>query len=258
MLYGAIIGDIVGSRFEHCERQKKNEIEFFHKLDNFTDDSIMTLAIYEATKEIIDKNCDDQEALSIYIHYMKEWGKSYPDAGYGSSFKKWLSEDTPLPYNSWGNGSAMRVSAIGNMFNTLEETEKYAILSAEVSHNHTEGIKGAIAIAGSIYLARTTHNKRVIKKYIQELNYKIKPNFIVRPKHTFDVSCQGTIPVAIESFLESNSFEDAIRRAVSMGGDSDTLGAITGSIAEAYYGIPQQLITKCNTYLNDDILSVIC
>ena len=258
MLYGAIIGDIVGSRFEHCARQNRNQLEFFHDLDRFTDDTIMTLAIYEAIEEIIEMHCDEEESLSIIIHYMKEWGKQYPNVGYGASFRKWLEEDYPKPYNSWGNGSAMRVSAIGHKFNSLEETEYYAKLSAVVSHNHDEGIKGAVAIAGAIYLARTTHNKKVIKKYIKDLGYILKPNFIVRPKFTFDVSCQGTIPVAIESFLESNSFEDAIRRAVSMGGDSDTLGAITGSIAEAYYGVPKTLINECRKYLNDDILRVVC
>lgn len=257
MLYGAIIGDIVGSRFEEGYNPKKKNFELFHYQDKFTDDTIMTIAIYEAITEIIDNNCNADEAYQLFINYMQKWGRLYPGAGYGSSFYAWLYSDMPQPYNSWGNGSAMRVSAIGNMFNTLEETEKYARISAMVSHDHVEGIKGAVAIAGAIYLARTTHSKKAIKKYIRNLGYTLKPSFLVRPKYEFDVSCQGTIPVAVEAFLESKSFEDAIRIAISMGGDSDTIGAITGSIAEAFYGIPDTFIEQCNSYLDDNILSVL-
>lgn len=257
MLYGAIIGDIAGSRFEREPNPKKKTFELFHPRNKYTDDSVMTIAVYEATKEIIRTQCDDTVAQQIYVKYLRKWGRLYPNAGYGIRFNRWLYSENPQPYNSWGNGSAMRVSAIGYLFDNLTETEKYAKLSAEVTHNHPEGIRGAIAIAGAIYLARTTHSKRKIKKYIKQLNYKLRPNILVRPKYEFDVSCQGTIPVAIESFLESKSFEDAIRNAVSMGGDSDTIAAITGSIAEAYYEIPNSFITECHKYLDNELLTTV-
>lgn len=257
MLYGAVIGDIVGSRFERGHNPKKKNFELFHYSDRYTDDTVMSIAIYEATQEIIESKCDDITASQLYIKYLQKWGKLYPGAGYGSSFSRWIFDKNPQPYNSWGNGSAMRVSAIGNMFDTIEETQKYAKLSAEVTHNHPEGIKGAIAIAGAIYLARTTHNKKKIKKYIKSLGYTLKYSLIVRPTYQFDVSCQGTIPVAVEAFLESKSFEDALRIAVSMGGDSDTIAAITGSIAEAYYGVPEQLKNECHKYLDDELYILI-
>lgn len=257
MLYGAIIGDIVGSRFEHGFNSKKKNFELFHYCDKFTDDTVMTLAIYEATKDIVDSKCSDSVAKQLYISRMQEWGGLYPNVGYGSSFNNWLHSTNPKPYDSWGNGSAMRVSAIGYMFDTLAETEKYAELSAKVTHNHIEGIKGARAIAGAIYISRTTHSKKKVRQYITNLGYKLKHSLFVRLKHKFDVSCQGTVPVAVEAFLESNSFEDAIRIAISMGGDSDTIGAITGSIAEAFYGAPKKLMNDCHGYLDSRISNTI-
>lgn len=257
MLYGAVIGDIAGSRFERGYNPKKKNFEFFHYNDRFTDDTVMSMAIYEATRDIVQSKCNDEYAKQLYIKYMQKWGQLYPDAGYGSSFYNWLYTKNPQPYGSWGNGSAMRVSAIGYMFNSLEETEKYAEISASVTHNHPEGIKGAKAIAGAIFLARTTHSKKIIKNYITNLGYSLKPSIIVRPTYKFDVSCQGTIPVAVQAFLEGKNFEDVVRIAVSMGGDSDTLGAISGSIAEAYFGIPDNIKNKCKTYLDKNILLVL-
>ncbi|MBQ8218248.1 MAG: ADP-ribosylglycohydrolase family protein [Bacilli bacterium] len=257
MLYGAVIGDIVGSRFERGYNPKKKNFELFHYSNRYTDDTVMTIAIYEATKEIVNSKCDDYTASCLYVDYLRKWGRLYPNAGYGSSFVGWLFSKDPKPYNSWGNGSAMRVSAIGYLFNTLSETEKYARLSAEVTHNHPEGIKGAVAVAGAIYLARTTHNKKKIRRYISNMGYTLKYSLFVRPKYKFDVSCQGTIPVAVEAFLESKSFEDALRIAVSMGGDSDTIAAIAGSIAEAYYGVPESFKNECHKYLDDELFTII-
>lgn len=258
MLFGAAIGDIAGSRFENYDYKGK-DFEFFNYEDRFTDDTVMTLAIYEACVEIKDKNLTEQADIEkCFTESMQKWGKQYPGAGYGGRFCEWIFSEDPQPYNSWGNGSAMRVSSIGWMFDSIEEVEKMAEYSANPSHNHPEGIRGAKAAAGAVYLARTGHRKREIKRYIEgTLKYKLHRCGFVRPKYKFDVSCQGTIPVAIESFLESKNFEDAIRIAISMGGDSDTIGAITGAIAEAFYGVPEELKEGCKQYLDENILSII-
>lgn len=258
MLFGAAIGDIAGSRFESYDYKGK-DFEFFNYEDRFTDDTVMTLAIYEACVEIKDKNLTEQADIEkCFTESMQKWGKQYPGAGYGGRFCEWIFSEDPQPYNSWGNGSAMRVSSIGWMFDSIEEVEKMAEYSANPSHNHPEGIRGAKAAAGAVYLARTGHRKREIKRYIEgTLKYKLHRCGFVRPKYKFDVSCQGTIPVAIESFLESKNFEDAIRIAISMGGDSDTIGAITGAIAEAFYGVPEELKEGCKQYLDENILSII-
>ncbi len=258
MLFGAAIGDIAGSRFESYDYKGK-DFEFFNYEDRFTDDTVMTLAIYEACVEIKNKNLTEQADIEkCFTESMQKWGKQYPGAGYGGRFCEWIFSEDPQPYNSWGNGSAMRVSSIGWMFDSIEEVEKMAEYSANPSHNHPEGIRGAKAAAGAVYLARTGHRKREIKRYIEgTLKYKLHRCGFVRPKYKFDVSCQGTIPVAIESFLESKNFEDAIRIAISMGGDSDTIGAITGAIAEAFYGVPEELKEGCKQYLDENILSII-
>lgn len=258
MLYGAIIGDIAGSRFE-AHDYKGKDFEFFNYEDRFTDDTVMTIAIYEACKEIKENGYTDSLVIEeCFRDSMVKWGREYPGVGYGGRFCEWLFSDDPQPYNSWGNGSAMRASAIGWMFDTIEEVERMAELSANPTHNHPEGIKGAKAVAVSVFLARTGHSKREIKKYIEStLKYKLHRCGFVRPFYKFDVSCQGTIPVAIESFIEGKDFEDSVRTAISMGGDSDTIGAITGSIAEAFYGIDQKLIDVCNNYLSEEIKSVL-
>lgn len=258
MLFGAAIGDIAGSRFENYDYKGK-DFEFFNYEDRFTDDTVMTLAIYEACVEIKDKNLTEQADIEkCFTESMQKWGKQYPGAGYGGRFCEWIFSEDPQPYNSLGNGSAMRVSSIGWMFDSIEEVEKMAEYSANPSHNHPEGIRGAKAAAGAVYLARTGHRKREIKRYIEgTLKYRLHRCGFVRPKYKFDVSCQGTIPVAIESFLESKNFEDAIRIAISMGGDSDTIGAITGAIAEAFYGVPEELKEGCKQYLDENILSII-
>lgn len=257
MLYGATIGDIAGSRFEAYDCKRK-DFEFFNYEDQFTDDTVMTIAIYEACQEIIQNNYTNQTTIeNCFKDSMIRWGRKYQGVGYGGRFCEWLFSEDPQPYNSWGNGSAMRVSSIGWLFDSIKEVEKFAEYSANPTHNHPEGVKGAKAVAVAVFLARTTHNKRNVKKYIQSLGYKLHRCRRIRPQYKFDVSCQGTIPVAVESFLESRNFEDAIRNAVSMGGDSDTIAAITGAIAEAYYGVPDELKIKCQSYLDEKILSII-
>jgi ADP-ribosylglycohydrolase len=175
---------------------------------------------------------------------MQDYGKRYPTAGYGGMFKRWLREEAPKPYNSWGNGSAMRVSPVGWAFDTLEETLEAAKQSAEITHNHPEGIKGAQATAACIFLARTGNSKEEIKEYIEKtFGYNLSRTCDeIRPTYQFDGSCQGTVPESIIAFLDSTDFESAVRLAVSLGGDADTMGAITGSIAEAYYGgVPEHI-----------------
>lgn len=263
-MYGALIGDYVGSRFEF-NNIKSKDFELFHKDCRYTDDTVMTLAIKSAIDTIInpkDTNNDDafyyptpnsieDERKHIIVDAMQYWGKVFPGKGYGGSFSNWLASDDPKPYNSWGNGSAMRVSYVGWVFKTLYQTEKYAKMTAEVTHNHPEGIKGAVTTAGCVYLARKKYPKWFIKRYVMSKGYKLRPCDEVRPTYQFDVSCQGTIPVAVEAFLESTDFEDAIRTAISMGGDSDTIGAITGAIAEAYYGMNELFNNKVEEILKD-------
>jgi hypothetical protein len=186
-----------------------------------------------------------------FVDAMKKLGNEYPDAGYGGSFLKWLLSEDSQPYNSWGNGSAMRVSPVGWLLHSLEATEDVAEISAAVTHNHPEGIKGAQAVASAIYLARNGKTKDEIKSYIENrYGYNLNRTLDeIRPFYSFDVSCQGSVPEAIIAYLESENFEDAIRNAISIGGDSDTIAAITGSIAEAAYGIPDDIKNKALEYL---------
>ena len=245
-MYGAIIGDIVGSRFEWMPHKTK-EFELFTSDCTPTDDSVLTVAVAEAIMSDND-----------FESHLRYWGVKYPNAGYGGAFLDWLMNDFPA-YNSYGNGSAMRVSPIGWMYESLEETRKMARMSAEVTHNHPEGVKGAESVASAIWLARNGHSKTQIKNYIQrEFGYDLDRKVDdIRKTYHFDVTCQGSVPEAIICFLESTDFEDAIRNAVSLGGDSDTQAAIAGSIAEAYFGIPEDLIKKCHKYLPHDMLKVI-
>lgn len=253
-MLGAIIGDIAGSRFEH-HNIKTKDFEFFAGNCRFTDDSVMTVAV---AKAIIDCNGDYSVLDKLTIKYMQEYGKKYPNAGYGHRFKSWIYESDPLPYNSWGNGSAMRVSPCGFVASSLEEAEKLAEITTSVTHNHPEGIRGAQATAAAIYLARNGKSKEEIREYICSKYYDI--NFTlddIRETYDFDVTCQGSVPQAIEAFFEANDFEDAVRNAVSIGGDSDTIAAITGGIAEAYYGIPEDIKRTAIKYLNTDLYHTI-
>lgn len=254
-MYGAIIGDIVGSRFE-WNNIKTKDFEFFHKDCFFTDDSVMTIAVAKALHESKKNNYEDLEKQLDY--YMHEIGKKYPHCGFGGSFYRWIMNDIHEPYNSYGNGSAMRTSECGFIADSLEEALSLAERCAAITHNHIEGIKGAKATTACIYLAREGKSKEEIREYINDNYYQLDFSLDeIRPSYSFDVTCQGSVPQAIEAFLESETFEDAIRNAISIGGDSDTIAAITGSIAEAYYGIDEKLIDKARKYLDDYLLSMI-
>lgn len=253
-MLGAIIGDIVGSRFE-WNNHKSKEFELFTDQCQFTDDSAMTLAVACA---LLDSKSDYSDLSQKAVGYMQKIGQLYYDRGYGSGFKAWIMSENPQPYNSWGNGSAMRVSACGFIGKDLKEVKKLSKAVTEVTHNHPEGLKGAEATAVCIYLARTGKKIPEIKKYVQEHYYPMDFTLDeIRPEYKFHVSCQKSVPQALEAFFESNSFEDGIRNAVSIGGDSDTIAAITGGIAEAYYGIPKDIQDKAYTYLDGNFKKVL-
>ncbi|KKB50000.1 hypothetical protein HMPREF1212_03160 [Parabacteroides sp. HGS0025] len=230
---GAIAGDIIGSVYEF-DNIKTTDFPLFTNESDYTDDTIMTVAV-------ADWLLNGGDLAKVMQRYGREY--PYPTGGYGGRFSGWLREKDPLPYNSWGNGSAMRVSAVGWMFDSLEKTLEVAKETAVVTHNHPEGIKGAQATAAAIYLARTGKSKQDIKQYIETaFSYDLgRTCDEIRPFYRFNESCQGTVPEAIIAFLDSSDFEDAIRLAVSLGGDSDTLACITGGIAEAFYGIPEDI-----------------
>ena len=239
LLYGAIIGDIVGSRFEFNNHRSK-KFDLFHKDCFATDDSIMTIAIANAVHEHLKTKKDLSE---LAVTWMQELGRPYPNCGFGGHFYEWIYDAYPEAYYSFGNGAAMRVSACGIYGNTLEEVKYLSKLVTEVTHNHPEGLKGAEATAVCVYLARIGEKKEYIRKYVNENYYKLDFTLDeIRNTYKFNETCQETVPQAIEAFLESESFEDAIRCAISIGGDSDTLAAITGPIAGAYYGIPSNFI----------------
>lgn len=255
-MIGAILGDIVGSIYEF-DNIKTKDFELFDKDCFFTDDSVMTIAIAEALMryEHIDEN-NVNAFKETLITVMHEIGINYPDCGYGGHFFDWIFGNIKNPYNSFGNGSAMRVSAVGWYANSLENAELITKTTAEVSHNHPEGIKGAVATAGAVYLARNGASMDEIKEYISKyytIDFTLED---IRPTYDFDVTCQGTVPQAMQAFFEATSFEDAIRNAISIGGDSDTLAAITGSVAEAYFGIPEDLKETALSYLDDRLLNI--
>ena len=254
-MLGAIVGDIVGSVYEF-DNTKRMDFPFFSKRGTYTDDSIMTVAVAEW---LLTEEEYTHEALErIMVRYAE--AEPFPMGGYGGGFAQWLFRPERLvdyktgelagkrvPYNSWGNGAAMRVSAVGWKFRTLEETERVAALSASITHDHPEGIKGAQATAAAIFLARSGYSKQEIKEYIERrFGYDLSTHTDeIRKVYGWEDSCQGTVPPAIRAFLDSTDFESAVRIAVSLGGDSDTLACITGGIAEAYYGeIPQEIFKK--------------
>ena len=257
-MYGAILGDIIGSPFEFDRGDKTKDFKLFSRRSHFTDDSVMTLAVCEALLKV-GQDVTVKEIEDAVISSMQSWGRRYPHAGYGGYFRRWLTARHPEPYNSYGNGSAMRVSAVGWLYDSLEKTRTVAKATTNVTHNHPEGIKGAEATASAIFMARNGSSKEEIKKYIEnEFHYDLNRTLNeIRPGYHMDETCQKTVPEAIIAFLEAKDFEDAIRNAVSLGGDTDTLGAITGSIAEAYYGIPEWLITECRKRINKDMRIVL-
>jgi len=261
-MLGAIIGDIVGSRFEFNNYRNKN-FELFGDGCFATDDSIMTLAVAKAIMEAM-KNV--QQSIDVYdrdfhsrlfdftVKYMQEIGRKYPNCGFGGMFYGWVFSDSPKPYNSYGNGAAMRISPVGFVAQSESDVSNLSRTVTAVTHDHEEGIKGATATAMAIYMARNGAQKNEIRKHITReyypLDFKIDD---IRSTYRFNETCQETVPQAIECFLESDSFEDSIRIAISLGGDSDTIAAITGAIAEAYYGVPVSLEEKALSYLDREL-----
>ena len=246
-MIGAIIGDIAGSRFERVNHKSK-EFELFDEKCRPTDDSVMSLAVAKAILECED-NIDSLGETAISA--MQELGRIYKNAGYGGNFIKWIWAEDPQPYNSFGNGSAMRVGPCGFAADSIDEVKSLSALVTEVSHNHPEGLKGAEAIAMAIYFARCGKSKAEIRDYITANYYDIGSTLDqIRKSYKFDVSCQGSVPVALEAFFEAADFEDAIRNAISVGGDSDTIAAMAGAVAEAYFGVPEGIIDRAIEYLD--------
>ena len=248
-MLGAIAGDVIGSPFEfdfNREEAHSKNFPLISRRSCVTDDSIMTLAVADAVMKAIPKRgdvCSEEIFIKQVIASMQDLGHKYSDMSYGAYFSRWLEKEDPQPYNSCGNGSAMRVSPVAWAFDTLETIERFAEISAAVSHNHAEGIKGAQATAGSIFLARTGYSKQQIKDYvITRYGYDLSRTLDqIRPAYYHVETCQETVPEAITAFLEGNDFEDVARCAVSLSGDSDTLTAIACSIAEGFYGIPDEI-----------------
>jgi ADP-ribosylglycohydrolase len=249
-MLGAIAGDMIGSVFEKLgyegtfkrvfkeytliDKNQLPDFPLFTKYSKFTDDTMMTIAVADWIL--------NQGDLPLIL---KKYGRMFPNAGYGGNFLKWLLGEDTLPYYSFGNGSGMRVSPVGFAYNTLEEVLEKAEQSAAVTHNHPEGIKGAQAVASAIFLARGGNSKQYIKDYIQQtFAYNLdRTLYEIRPSYQFDVSCQGSVPESIIAFLESESVEDAIRKAISLGGDTDTMACMAGAIAQAYYReIPTHIV----------------
>ncbi len=254
-MIGAIVGDIVGSRFE-WNNNKSKSFDFLDSMNcYFTDDSVMTLAI---GKSLLECKNNYNNLADVTIKNMVELGRKYPDCGFGGKFYSWIMTDEHLPYNSYGNGAAMRVSACGIVANSVEDAIKLSRIVTEISHNHPEGLKGAEAVAVAIYLAKSGKSIIEIRDYIvnkyYDLDFKLDD---IRDTYSFNETCQGSVPQALEAFFESNSFEDAIRNAVSIGGDSDTIAAIAGSIAAAYYGVPSEIRKKTITFLDQTLLQIL-
>ena len=260
-MYGAILGDIIGSPYEFDMGDKTKDFPLFSRTSQFTDDTVMTIAVAEALMDSAGKGAD--AVRRALVRSMREWGKRYPDAGYGGRFWRWLflfgTDEEAVPYGSYGNGAAMRVSAAGWLYDTLEETRAAARLSAEVTHNHPEGIKGAESVASAIFLARSGAGKAEIREFVtREFGYDLSRTCDeIRPTYRHVESCQKSIPEAMTAFLEGTDFEDVIRTAVSLGGDCDTIGCIAGSIAEAFFGVPDVLRAKCRNALPQEMILVL-
>ena len=256
-MIGAIIGDMIGAPYEFDRGSKTKDFPLFCRYSQFTDDSVMTAAVAQAL--IRSRGGSDEEIKAALIESMQRWGQRYPNAGYGVMFTRWLRKNDHAPYGSYGNGSAMRVSAAGWLYDTLEETRRIARLTAEVTHNHPEGVKGAESVASAIFLARTGCGKEEIREYIiREFGYDLSRTCDeIRPHYYHVETCQQTVPEAITAFLEGTDFEDVVRTAVSLGGDCDTLTCIAASMAEAFYGVPEDIRTECEDRLPEDMLDVI-
>ena len=257
-MIGAILGDIIGSPYEFDRGSKSKDFPLFSEESTYTDDTVMTLAVAKAFLEAQPDAADDL-ILKNLADCMRQFGKMYPYAGYGGRFRLWLRNPGAKAYHSFGNGSAMRVSSVAWLYNDIDAVRHAARLSAEVTHNHPEGIKGAEATASAIFLARTGHSKAEIKEYVErEFGYAINRTCDeIRPNYYHTETCMETVPEAITAFLEGDSFEDVIRTAVSLGGDCDTLTAIAGSMAEGFYGVSEELKEECYRRLPEPLLEVL-
>ena len=246
-MLGAIVGDVIGSIYE-WNNIKTKAFPLFAPACQFTDDTVLTVALADAILHERD-----------YGALMRDYYARYPDAGYGGRFHDWARATDPAPYNSWGNGAAMRISPVGYVYATLEETMQAAARFTAVTHNHPEGIKGGQSVAAAIFLARTGHGKTALREFV-EANFGYDLSFTldeIRPTYEFNESCQETVPQAFAAFLESTDFEDAIRNAVSLGGDTDTLACITGSLAEAFYGgVPESIAAETLARLDDPLRAI--
>lgn len=257
-MIGAILGDIVGSPYEFDQGKKIKDFgPLFIDESEYTDDSVMTIAVADGLMKA-GLDADAGTIKKRVVTSLKEWGRRYINAGYGQRFVWWLMLEDENPYGSWGNGSAMRVSSVGWLYDSIERTREVARLTAEVTHNHPEGIKGAEATAAAIYLARTGKTKDEIKEYIiNEFGYNLSRTLDeIRPDYRHVESCQETVPEAITAFLEGNDFEDVVRCAVSLGGDCDTLTCIAAGIAEAFYGIPEDYKDETINHIEEDMKTV--
>ena len=254
-MLGAILGDIIGAPYEFDFNNIKTvDFPLFNEFSEFTDDTVMSVAVANALVKTYGK--DDETIKAELVRQMQALGRRYPGAGYGGRFWDWLFiTDNPEPYNSFGNGSAMRVSSAGWLYDTLEETLHAAHLTAEVTHNHPEGIKGAESTAAAIFLARNGKSKDEIKDYIvKNFGYDLDTTLDeIRPSYHMNETCQGSVPQAIRAFLEGSDYESTVRLAVSIGGDSDTIACIAGGIAEAYYGMPENLKAEALNRLSPDL-----
>ena len=261
-MLGAIIGDIVGSRFEF-HNTKHKDFDFFDEKCHFTDDTVMTVAVAEAL--LSSKSLFELKQNTVAC--MRKFGQAYPHCAYGGMFRHWLNTENPQPYNSFGNGAAMRISPVGFLARSVEDVKKLSKAVTAVTHNHPEGLKGAEAIAMAIYWARQNENKEDIFQFIaryyypelktEELTYNSLHKNYSWEYGLGSVTCQDSVPQAITCFQESEDFEDAIRKAVSIGGDSDTIAAMVGGIAEAYYGIPEEIEKQAYAFLPEEFKAVI-
>ena len=253
-MYGAILGDIIGSPYEFDRGEKTKEFELFPSVARFTDDTVMSIAVAEALIGL-GVDADEEHVKADVVRFMRH----YPLVGYGGIFRIWLVTDDPKPYASYGNGSAMRVSSVGWLYDSLIRTREIARWTAEVTHNHPEGMKGAEAVASAIYLARMGYSKEEIKDYItQKFGYDLSRTlYEIRPTYCMDATCPGSVPEAIIAFLESTDLIDAIRNAVSLGGDTDTIACIAGSIAEAFYGCSDALREVCESHLPNRMIAIL-
>ena len=257
-MYGAILGDMIGAPYEFDRGAKTKDFPLFSQGSRFTDDTVMTIAVADALLEVGDA-AEEDVVCAAAARAMQAWGRRYPRVGYGGLFRRWLASEEPEPYGSFGNGSAMRVAAAGWLYDTLEVTREVARQTAIVTHNHPEGIKGAEVTASAIFLAREGKPKEEIRDYIvREFGYDLSRTLDeIRPHYSMDAPCPGSVPEAVISFLESTDFEDAVRNAVSIGGDTDTVACIAGSIAEAFYGVSESLKEECRSRLPQKMLAVL-